>query len=173
MQNAAVTVAYGHLFVASHLGFLKTSASSRPSRTAWPRARLSDCGRPDEDTWRRRDRASACFSRTDEEYRPTYELIRTGQMPQSETVLGQVLNALLGEGKEGVLRKQKIDGGKLPEFDAVSHYFGPAGTFCPSEPNGWFLVGFTLDKARVAGEVARKPRTRKKRPRRRPCRPRK
>jgi hypothetical protein len=78
-------------------------------------------------------------------------------MPQSETVLGQILNGLWGEGKEGVVRKQKIDGGKLPAFDTMSHYFGPAGSFCASEPNGWFITGFLIDKSHVSGEVARKP----------------
>ena len=86
------------------------------------------------------------FSRTDEEYRPTYELIRTGQMPKSETILGQGLNAILGDGKDGQPRKQKIDGRLLPPFDTVSHYFGPASSVVTSEPAGWFIVGFTLDK---------------------------
>ncbi len=157
MQNAAVTVAYGHLFVSSNLGFLQTVLHQAGKSDGLASApdyryvadRMKDLGA--------KEISFRMFSRTDEEYRPTYELIRTNQMPQSETVLGQILNGLLGEGKEGVPRKQKIDGGKLPEFDTVSHYFGPAGSFCASEPKGWFLVGFTLDKARVTGEVARKP----------------
>ena len=77
-------------------------------------------------------------------------------MPRSETVLGQVLNALLGDGKEGVVRKQRIDGSKLPEFQTISHYFGPAGTFVSSEPNGWFICGFMLDKSLVLEPTASK-----------------
>ena len=72
-------------------------------------------------------------------------------MPQAETLLGQLLNALLGDGKDGAPRKQKIDGRTLPEFDAVSHYFGPAGSFVTSEQNGWFVVGFTMNKSLVPG----------------------
>ncbi|HEY2148203.1 MAG TPA: hypothetical protein VGH32_09720, partial [Pirellulales bacterium] len=155
MQNAAITVAFGQLFVASNLGSLEAVlhqagksdglASSDDYRVVADR--LNDLGGVEASV--------RLFSRTDEEYRPTYELIRTGQMPRSETVLGQLLNALLGEGKEGVLRKQKIDGAKLPEFTAVSHYFGPAGTCIVTEPNGWFITGFMLDKA-VVGQATAK-----------------
>ena len=114
MQNAAVTVAFGHLFVASNLGFLETVLHQAGQREG-----LASC--PDYQLVVNKmqslgagDVSFRLFSRTDEEYRPTYELVRTGQMPQSETVLAQVLNALLGDGKEGVPRKQKIDGTKLP-----------------------------------------------------------
>jgi hypothetical protein len=86
------------------------------------------------------------FSRTDEEYRPTYELIRAGRMPESESLLGRALNALFGEGDEESLREQKIDGSNLPDFDTVRRYFGPAGLTVHTEDNGWYIVGFSLDK---------------------------
>ncbi len=155
MQNAAVTVAFGHLFVSSNLGFLQNilhQAGSAESLASAPDyryvAKQMKAFGGEEISFR-------MFSRTDLEYRPTYELIRTGQMPKSETILGQILNGLLGDGKEGVVRKQKIDGTKLPEFGAVSHYFGPAGTFCSSERNGWFILGFMIDKARLGAEGAK------------------
>lgn len=148
--NSALTVAYGHLFVASHMKFLEKVLHQMHEQDG-----LAKCA----DYRLIADQAKSLgagqisfrlFSRTDEEYRPTYELIRTGRMPQSETMLGQLLNALLGDGKDGAPRKQKIDGRALPEFDAVSHYFGPAGSFVSSESNGWFIVGFTMNKALVA-----------------------
>jgi hypothetical protein len=86
------------------------------------------------------------FSRTDEEYRSVYELIRAGRMPESESLLGKLLNAVLGDGKEGVPRAARIDGSKLPDYEAVRRYFGPAGLFVTSEANGWFISGFTLSK---------------------------
>jgi hypothetical protein len=67
-------------------------------------------------------------------------------MPESESMLGKLLNALLGEGKEGVLRAQRIDGSKLPEYDMVRRYLGPAGMTMTTEADGWFLTGFTLSK---------------------------
>ena len=86
------------------------------------------------------------FSRADEEYRPTYELIRQGKMPESETLLGRTLNTIFGLGEEGVLRKQEVDGGKLPEFDVVRRHLGFAGAFGVTEENGWFFKGFMLAK---------------------------
>ena len=86
------------------------------------------------------------FTRTDEAYRGAYELLRTGKMPESESMMGKMLNSLLGEGKEGVLRSQRIDGSKLPDYDMVRRYLGPAGLTMTSEPTGWLLTGFTLIK---------------------------
>lgn len=84
------------------------------------------------------------FSRTDLAFRPTYELIRTGQLPQSDTMLAKFLNAVMGDGKDGAPRKQKIDGHTLPAFDVVRHYFGPAGTVVTSLDDGWLVTGFSV-----------------------------
>jgi hypothetical protein len=84
------------------------------------------------------------FSRTDHAYRPTYELIRQGKMPEAETVLGRLLNAMLGPDEEGVLRHQQIDGTKMPPYEKVAHYFGPAGMFVRSLDDGWISGGCLL-----------------------------
>ena len=86
------------------------------------------------------------FARTDESYRPTYELIRQGKMPEAKTVLGKLLNRILGPDEKGILREQQIDGSKMPEFDAVRRYLGPAGMFVHSEENGWYMAGCLLSK---------------------------
>ncbi len=93
--------------------------------------------------------AARFFIRTDEAYRPIYELLRQGKMPESETLLGRLLNRLLtpsDDEEEGILRKQKIDGRKLPDFEMVRRYFSPAGTIVRSSDDGWFIVGATLSK---------------------------
>ena len=143
--NAAVTVANGQLYIASHLDFLVKILQEREERDTLASAvdfqiigaKLEELG--DE-------RCAGLFSRTDKEYRATYELIRQGKMPESETMLGRLLNTLFGAGKKGVLRKQEIDGTNLPEFDFVRRYLGTAGGFGLSEENGWFLKGFMLSK---------------------------
>ena len=86
------------------------------------------------------------FTRTDDAYRGVYELLKTGRMPEAESMAGKLFNAILGEGKEGVLRTQRIDGSKLPDYDMVRRYLGPAGMTITSESDGWFLTGFTLNK---------------------------
>jgi hypothetical protein len=86
------------------------------------------------------------FTRTDEAYRPTYELLRQGKMPESETMLGRVLNKLMAPDEEGTVREQQLDGAKLPPYDAVRRYLGPAGFYTRSEVDGWTIIGCLLKK---------------------------
>jgi hypothetical protein len=145
LPNAAVTAALGHLFIASHYDFLekiltdtrstKALASSNQYRTV--QRTLDGFGMPVH--------AVQIFSLTDRQGRATYELLRQGKMPQSETMLGRVLNVLLGAHK-GVSRKQELDARKMPDFDLVRRCLGPAGMQVVSEPDGWFLKGFMLSQ---------------------------
>jgi hypothetical protein len=144
--NSAVTVAYGQLFVASHIDILtkvlteyengpKLAGSADYLRVE---AEIGKLAQPEQ--------FGLAFTRTDEAYRGVYELLRAGKMPESESMVGKLFNALLGDGKEGVLRPQRIDGSKLPEYDMVRRYLGPAGMTMTTEATGWLLTGFTLTK---------------------------
>jgi hypothetical protein len=144
--NSAVTVAHGQLFVASHIDILtkvlteyeqgpKLAGSADYLRI---QAEIGKLAQPEQ--------FGQAFTRTDEAYRGVYELLRTGKMPESESMVGKMLNSLLGDGKEGVLRPQRIDGSKLPDYDMVRRYLGPAGATMTSEATGWLLTGFTLTK---------------------------
>jgi hypothetical protein len=73
-------------------------------------------------------------------------------MPESETLLGRVLNRLLTtpeDEDEGVLRKQQIDGRELPSFEMVRRYFNPLATLVRSTEDGWLIVGATLAKRNI------------------------
>ena len=48
-----------------------------------------------------KQQSSRSFSWTDRAVQPTYELIRQGKMPQSESLLGRTLNSLAAPGKKG------------------------------------------------------------------------
>jgi hypothetical protein len=78
--------------------------------------------------------------------RINYELLRTNEMPKSQSIMGKILNEMLGDGKPGSVRKARLDGSKLPPYDAVRRYLGPAGTFVVTEDKGWFVTGFMLTK---------------------------
>jgi hypothetical protein len=146
LPNSAITVAHGHLIVASHVDFI-VDLLKRPVGVD----RLVDTadyqivGDALDKIGSNEDSARV-FTRTDEAYRPTYELIRQGKMPESKTLLGKLLNRLLGPEEEGILREQQIDGSKMPEFDAVRRYLGPAGLFVRSDEDGWFTAGCMLTK---------------------------
>jgi hypothetical protein len=146
LPNAAITVVHGQLIVATHVDFLSKImgpevSGERLSDSADYRlvqAQLTTLG-ADEDSFR-------FFTRTDEEYRPTYELIREGKMPEAETLLGRALNRMLGPDEEGVLRQQQIDGQQLPEYQIVRRYLGPGGLYVRSLDEGWFITGTLLTK---------------------------
>lgn len=146
LPHAAITVWQGNLIVASHLDFLKKVIA--PAEKAAVLKSDADYQLIDEQIKKLGPNAKClrAFSRTDEEYRTTYELIRQNKMPESETMMAKLLNGLFGEGKKGEVRHQRIDGRQLPDYQVVRRYLGPAGFQATSEQNGWFLKGFTLSK---------------------------
>ena len=146
LEHSAITVAHGQLMIGSHYDFLvevlKQAKDPDPISESLDfkvvTAAMNKLGAGDG--------CLRSFSRTDEEYRPGYEMIRQGKMPQSESVLGRILNAMLGPKKRGMVRKAGIDGKELPDFQVVGRYLGPAGEFVVTEDDGWFAVGFMLKK---------------------------
>jgi hypothetical protein len=146
LPNMAITVYLGHLIVATHLDFVQEfiAHQGQPGNLA------------EMDDYQRVQKALVhlgakndsfhFFTRTDESYRATYELLKQGKLPEAETMLARLLNAMLGPKEEGVVRKQEIDGSKLPDFELVKKYLGPGGLFVQSEHNGWWAVGCVLKK---------------------------
>jgi hypothetical protein len=156
LPNSAVSVAFGQMLIASDIQYLEELISEHTQRDMLTSsgdyqmvlARMNQLATGPRCGW--------SFVRTDEAFRPTYELIRQGRMPESETMFGKFLNRLLTtevEKEEGVLRKQRLDGSGLPSFEMVRRYFGPAGRVLASDQDGWLLTGTVLQKevpARVA-----------------------
>lgn len=149
LPNSASCVALGHLLMASDIEYLREILAGFGQHE-----RLASS--PDYlqvasvlETVAPGERSAWSFSRTDEDFRPVYELVRQNKMPEAETMLGRLLNDLLTtdvEKEEHILRKQRIDGSKLPSFEAVRRYFGPAGRVLKSEQDGWLLSGALLNK---------------------------
>ncbi len=146
LPHAAVTVCKGHLFIASHIDFLLKVIAPEKEPSLLRDDVDYQLVTAEIEKFEPKEKCFRFFSRTDEEYRPTYELIRQNKMPQGETMLARMLNVLFGEGKKGMPRAQKIDGSQLPEYQVVRRYLGPAGMQISSEKDGWFLKGFTLSK---------------------------
>jgi hypothetical protein len=86
------------------------------------------------------------FSHSDQEYRATYELIQQGKMPESETVLGRLLNRWFNPQRSETVRKPEINGRKMPDYEFVRRSLAPSGNFGLTEENGWFFKGFMLSK---------------------------
>jgi hypothetical protein len=147
LPHAAITVAHGHLLIASHYEFLVRMLQPIESRNSLLRS--VDWLMVDETlrTIAGEQSFLRIFYRADETYRPTYELIRQGRMPESESLLGRFLNTLLSEEDEMGLRKQRIDGSKLPDFEVIRRHLGLVGIAGRTEDSGWFIKGFMLTPA--------------------------
>jgi hypothetical protein len=149
MPNSAVCVAMGQMFMGSDIKYLEELLAGFGQRELLTSSvdyqqveGLMNGMAPAE-------RCGWSFVRTDEAFRPEYELIRQGRMPESQTMLGKFLNRMLTtevEKEEGILRKQKLDGSDLPSFEMVRRYFGPAGRVLHADKDGWLLTGALLNK---------------------------
>jgi hypothetical protein len=85
------------------------------------------------------------FGRLHESLHVNYELFRQGKAPSpKKTYRGLLHNIVAGESPP--LKQPKIDGSKLPPFDAVKKYFGLSGIAGKTTDTGWFLHGFVLKK---------------------------
>jgi len=157
LPHSAVTVAKGHLLIASHLDVLEKVLTATAGEQALVAAPDYAATMVELDRLTASATALRSFGREDETIRSAYELLRRGDMPRSKSLLGQVLNGLLGDGKPGSVREQRVDGSKLPEFETIRRYLGTAATAMESRPDGWYVVGLAVPKAAADSEVARTP----------------
>lgn len=151
LPNVAITVANGHLVVGSHVDYLVETLGAAPGTTR-PLCEVATHQRVQQalaNLGAGNDCAQmfTCLARS---CHPSYEMIRQGRMPESKSPLGQLLNMVLGPKEPGAVRQQEIDGSKMPAFEAVSRYLGPAGLFVQTEADGWLIRGCVLR----AGEAA-------------------
>ena len=109
-----------------------------------------------------------CFQqlvRSDLSYRMQYELFRSGQLDQSESMLAGLLDRLLQNGteiKSGDTKK--INGERLPKFEDIAHYLQPSGMVVQSKAKGWafgsLLLASPNPKPNVETELSETPETR-------------
>jgi len=89
------------------------------------------------------EEALRVFSRTDEAYHSTYELLRRGENLESGSLLGKLVSQAI---EPSDLETPRIDGSKLPPFEKIRPFLGPAGLSMESVDNGWLIRGCLLRK---------------------------
>ena len=157
LPHSVVTVANGHLFIASHRDILERVLATKGDVEALGSAMDYTQVTSELNRLLPGKAATRSFTREDEAIRPAYEMLRQGSMPKSKSLTGQILNGILGDGKPGTVRTQRLDGSTLPEFEVVRRYFGTAGVGMQSLPDGWYVTGVTLPRSQQEPEVARRP----------------
>ncbi len=76
--------------------------------------------------------------RSDLSYRMQYELFRTGQLDQSQSMLASLLDRLLQNNTEiKPAAPKKINGARLPKFGEIAHYLQPSGMVVREKDKGW------------------------------------
>jgi hypothetical protein len=145
--HGAITVAHGELFIATHIDFLvKTLKPLDKNRILATQPDFLKVWGVTFNQLGVKPQSSRSFAWTDRWVEPTYELIRQGKMPQSDSLLARTLNTLAAPAKKGQARQQRIDGSKLPDFNFVRKSIGPSTAAMSSEPKGWFIKGVLLTK---------------------------
>lgn len=158
----------GNLLIANNKGYLRKLLSQKKSKLASAPDYIEVKTAIDKLT----DGSAVCwrqFGRMDLALEANYEMVRRGEMASSQTVLARVVNQVFkkqaedkaaAEGKEldnDAVRKQKLDGSKLPENYEVSiaPYFGPMGWVMETHDDGWRITGCIIKKKALT-EVVQK-----------------
>lgn len=160
LPRSAVTVARGHLFVASHVDFLEKILAQQAADSL---ATAKDYQQVNAEMQNLKagQNSLRSFIRRDKAVHPTYELIRRNQLPEAQTMLAQFINRVMaGDDDKKETRANEIDGSKLPPFEQIERYLGLGGLFLTSEDTGWFAIGFTPKDA--SAQISARPANRAK-----------
>jgi hypothetical protein len=149
LSNAAISVVKGCFVVSSHLEFVKEIIDTT----------TDDDGLDDDADYLAMRQAlqqigdgpgvsTRLFTRARRELEASYELVRTGKMPDSEGLIGRMLNRFLGANEKDVVREQQVDGEEMPDYSVISKYIGTAGLYIRTEEDGWYVGGLALQAAK-------------------------
>jgi len=147
-DKGALTVAHGYIFVSNNMEDLtaildpshKASAIDKSDDYAAQIKLLTDLDAG------KKEHFMQLFAYSGDLIEPTYELIRQGKMPESQTVLGVILRAVMAspEEKQAASKQRVFDRTLLPEFEKIRQYFGTAGSVGSVEETGWLIEGVQL-----------------------------
>ncbi|MGI9517419.1 MAG: hypothetical protein ACR2NP_10250, partial [Pirellulaceae bacterium] len=98
------------------------------------------------------------FGRLDLTLRTNYEMLRTGHMPESKTLLAQILNRAYTpeDAEKDFVREQHVDGSRMPADyeEHIAKYLGPTGMVVHTLENGWLITGCVLKKPGSVSELS-------------------
>lgn len=148
VKSWAIAV-YGDYFMfASHVEMIKDAIAQAKSGKPSPLNDEPSCERIRAALIKVFGDQPNCFTqivRSDLSYRMQYELFRSGELDQSESMLAGLLDRLLQNGteiKSGAAKK--INGSRLPKFETIAHYLQPSGMVVQSRDKGWAFGSLLL-----------------------------
>ncbi|QEF96720.1 hypothetical protein Mal15_07480 [Stieleria maiorica] len=76
--------------------------------------------------------------------RARYELLRKGELKDSDSLIANLLRRIVENGEEG--EPDPIQAGKLPPFESIKQFFTSGGAFWQKTDSGWTMTGFLMAK---------------------------
>ena len=143
-DKGGLVVGKGYIFISNNLADLhaimdaKTEASFETSKdylAVTQKLEQLDAGKG--------ERFLQIVANSGELIMPTYELAREGKVPESQTILGAILRAIIAR-NEGQRMTDDFDRSTLPPFEQIKSYFGTAGSVGTVETDGWLIEGVQL-----------------------------
>jgi hypothetical protein len=148
LPNSAVTVAHDTLFVSTHVSFLE-KVLARPAESLGQEKSYREV----EAHLKKLGGAEACmqgYADIGEKWLLAYQLFRAGKLPESDLLVATLLNRLfITDSGEEEIRKQQLDGSKLPKYSEVRDYLGHGGVYAKIVDDGWLVVGFSLSESQL------------------------
>ena len=152
-----IVIHKGNLLVANDKNYLKKILAQKVSKLS----KLEDYVQVKDAIFALTNKDKVCwqhFGRLDKSLEANYEMLRKGEMGKSETVLARMINQVFSKAaKEQAavegntvdeIRKQKLDGSKLPEDynKSIAPYLGLMGWVMEEDVDGWRITGVVLKK---------------------------
>jgi hypothetical protein len=142
-DKGGLVVGKGHIFIGNDIENLYAIMESRtPTSMGTSRDYLGVTQKLGQLEAGRSERFLQIFAGSADLIMPTYELAREGKVPESQTILGAVLRAIIAG--NGGQRHVDFDRSTLPPFEKIKDYFGTAGTVGTVEADGWLIEGVQL-----------------------------
>ncbi|WP_145342914.1 hypothetical protein [Rosistilla ulvae] len=147
LNQWAITVYDGYLMFSSHAQMLvdsiehhrqaKDESLSAATDFIRIRAALLDQYGPDRAIWR--------VLRSESAFRAKYELLRRGELKESDSVLAAIVRRLFVQSNAETDEEElQVDASELPDFSILTKHLQPSGVTLKTEPAGWFVRGLML-----------------------------
>lgn len=168
LSSWAIAVHGDYFMFASHVDMIKEAIAQAKTKKPSPLATEPSTNRIQAELAKVFGNEPNCFwqiVRSDLSYRMQYELFRTGQLDQSESMLASLLDRLLQNGTEIKPNSDsKISGARLPQFAEIAHYLQPSGMIVRTTQNGWefgsLLLAGPAAAPKPSSELSGNPETR-------------
>ena len=153
LSNWAITVYGDYLMFASHVEMIEDAIVQAESGELSPLVEEQDYQRVKAalvEQFGSDARSAWQVVRTSMAYRVQYELFREGKLMDSQSMLASILDRLLQNEGEMRIKKQKLDGKKLPPYEKVARFLQPGGVMFRSTDSGWSF-GVVMLSGQAAG----------------------